>query len=141
MSYVDSEVVFKARCDEIRLGEDTYRALKAQGWSTFGSYAFSISTNPGQVTDGDFDTKVSIPILGSTYSEGSSLRAIRSLLLSCDERAIAVRLTGRRNCQSRRSPRALRPWKQRSNLCGLRASWNQVMPSSTPWLSVLMMAG
>ena len=57
MSYVDSEVVFKARCDEIKLSPDTYESLKAKGWSTFGSYAFSISTNPGQVSDDDFDTK------------------------------------------------------------------------------------
>jgi hypothetical protein len=77
MSYVDSEVVFKARCDEIKLSPETYESLKAKGWSTFGSYAFSISTNPGQVSDDDFDTKVSVPVLGSSnHAEAALLRRL-----------------------------------------------------------------
>ena len=77
MSYVDSEVVFKARCDEIKLSPETYESLKAKGWSTFGSYAFSISTNPGQVSDDDFDTKVSVPVLGSAnHAEAALLRRL-----------------------------------------------------------------
>ena len=77
MSYVDSEVVFKARCDEIKLSEESYRGLKGKGWSTFGSYAFAISTNPGQVSDDDFDSKVSIPILGAAnHAEAALLRRL-----------------------------------------------------------------
>ena len=77
MSYVDSEVVFRARCDEIKLAPETVVALKAKGWSTFGSYAFSISTNPGQISDDDFDAKVSIPILGAAnHAEAALLRRL-----------------------------------------------------------------
>jgi len=74
---VDSESVFKARCDEIKISQATYDALKAKGWSTFGSYAFSVSTNPGQITDDDFDNKVAVPILGSaTEAESALLRRL-----------------------------------------------------------------
>lgn len=77
MSYVDSEVVFKARCDEIRLSDDVYLALKQKGWATFGSYAFSVSTNPGQISDDDFDAKVAIPVLGSSaHAEAALLRRL-----------------------------------------------------------------
>lgn len=77
MSYVDSEVVFKARCDEIKLADTTFQALKAKGWSTFGSYAFSISTNPGQISDADFDSKVSVPVLGAAnHAEAALLRRL-----------------------------------------------------------------
>ena len=77
MSYVDSEVVFRARCDEIKLSADTFTALKDKGWSTFGSYAFAISTNPSQVTDDDFDAKVSIPVLGAAnHAEAALLRRL-----------------------------------------------------------------
>eukprot|EP00435_Cladocopium_sp_Y103_P059286 s1864_g21.t1 len=77
MSYVDSEVVFKARCDEIKLSDTTFAALKAKGWSTFGSYAFSVSTNPAQISDGDFDSKVSVPILGAAvHPEAALLRRL-----------------------------------------------------------------
>lgn len=77
MSYVDSEVVFKARCDEIRLSGATFDSLKAKGWATFGSYAFAISTNPGQISDDDFDSKVAIPVLGAAgHQEAALLRRL-----------------------------------------------------------------
>ena len=77
MSYVDSEVVFKARCDEIKISSDTFNALKSKGWATFGSYAFSVSTNPGQISDDDFDAKVAIPVLGSSgHAEAALLRRL-----------------------------------------------------------------
>ena len=78
MSYVDSQSVFKARCDEIKLSEVAYDALKAKGWCTFGSYAFSVSTNPGQISDPDFDDKVATPLLGNTNSGDAAL--LRRLL-------------------------------------------------------------
>ena len=74
---MDSESVFKARCDEIKVTQATYTALKDKGWSTFGSYAFSVSTNPAQLTDDDFDNKVSVPILGSAGApEAAILRRL-----------------------------------------------------------------
>ena len=77
MSYVDSEVVFKARCDEIKISSDTFNSLKSKGWATFGSYAFSVSTNPGQISDDDFDAKVAIPVLGSSgHAEAALLRRL-----------------------------------------------------------------
>eukprot|EP00435_Cladocopium_sp_Y103_P006698 s4577_g2.t1 len=78
MSYVDSQSVFKARCDEVKLSQATYDAMKARGWNTFGSYAFSVSTNPAQITDDDFDRKVSVPILGAANAPEASL--LRRLL-------------------------------------------------------------
>ena len=78
MSYVDSESVFKARCDEIKVTQATYDALKDKGWSTFGSYAFSVSTNPAQLTDDDFDNKVAVPILGSANAQEAAI--LRRLL-------------------------------------------------------------
>ena len=78
MSYVDSQSVFKARCDEIKITAATYDELQRKGWSTFGSYAFSVTTNPGQLTDDDFDTKVAVPILGSSNAPESAL--LRRLL-------------------------------------------------------------
>ena len=59
---VDSEVVFQARCKEIGLSATTFDELKRHGWNTFGNFAFSVSTNPGQVTDRDFETKSATPI-------------------------------------------------------------------------------
>ena len=77
MSYVDSEVVFRARCVEIKLSEGTMDSLKAKGWNTFGSYAFSVSTNPAQISDDDFDSKVSVPVLGdANHAEASLLRRL-----------------------------------------------------------------
>ena len=78
MSYVDSQSVFKARCDEIKISETTYAALKQKGWDTFGSYAFSVSTNSGQISDDDFDNKVAVPILGGAAMAESAL--LRRLL-------------------------------------------------------------
>jgi hypothetical protein len=77
MSYVDSEVVFRARCDEIRLSSEACTALQRKGWNTFGSYAFSVSTNPAQISDDDFDNKVSIPVLGTAdHGEAALLRRL-----------------------------------------------------------------
>lgn len=77
MSVVDSEVVFAARCKEIGLDEPTIASLSAKGWKTFGSYAFSISTNPGVVSDTDFDEKIAVPVLGSaTHESAAKLRRL-----------------------------------------------------------------
>ena len=78
MSYVDSQSVFKARCNEVKLSAAAYDALKTKGWDTFGSYAFSVSTNPGQISDQDFDDKVAIPLLGNANSGDAAL--LRRLL-------------------------------------------------------------
>ena len=78
MSYVDSQSVFRARCDEIKISEQTYEALKTKGWDTFGSYAFSVSTNPAQITDDDFDAKVAVPLLGNANDGQAAL--LRRLL-------------------------------------------------------------
>ena len=78
MSYVDSQSVFRARCEEIKLSIATIDALTQKGWDTFGSYAFSVSTNPAQISDEDFDAKVAGPILGGTASGEAAL--LRRLL-------------------------------------------------------------
>ena len=78
MAYVDSLSVFKARCDEIKLSEQAFQALTRKGWNTFGSYAFSVSTNPGQISDEDSDNKVAIPLLGDANSGDAAL--LRRLL-------------------------------------------------------------
>lgn len=78
MSFVDSQSVFKARCDEIKISQATFDALKDKGWSTFGSYAFSVSTNPAQISDDDFDSKVALPILGNANAAEAAL--LRRLL-------------------------------------------------------------
>lgn len=62
MSVMDSEIAFTARCKEIRLDEATIISLSGKGWKTFGSFAFSVPTNPGVVADADFDAKVSVPM-------------------------------------------------------------------------------
>ena len=51
MALVDSEMVFKGRCNEIGLATTTFHELKRRGWNTFGNCAFSVSTNPGRVSD------------------------------------------------------------------------------------------
>lgn len=77
MSVVDSEVVFTARCKEIGLDDATVIALGGKGWKTFGSFAFSVSTNPGVVADADFDAKVSVPVLGSAnHADAAKLRRL-----------------------------------------------------------------
>eukprot|EP00435_Cladocopium_sp_Y103_P014634 s3000_g3.t1 len=78
MSYVDSQSVFKARCDEIKISSTTFDALKQKGWDTFGAYAFSASTNPAQISDADFDSKVAVPLLGSAVDPQAAL--LRRLL-------------------------------------------------------------
>lgn len=81
MTLVDSEVVFKARCDEIGIGPATFNTLKNRGWATFGSYAFSVTTSPGQPSDGDFDTKIAFPVL-PRCSQTSKI-AFRELHIDC----------------------------------------------------------
>ena len=77
MALVDSEVVFKARCDEIGITDATVQKLKARGWSTFGSFAFSVSTNPSQISDDDFEAKVVVPILvDADHVDASKLRRL-----------------------------------------------------------------
>lgn len=72
MTLVDSEVVFKARCDEIGIGPATFSALQNRGWATFGSYAFSVTTNPGQLSDADFDSKIAVPVLGAVARQDAA---------------------------------------------------------------------
>eukprot|EP00435_Cladocopium_sp_Y103_P064704 s958_g26.t1 len=68
MSYVDSEVVFRARCEEIKLSSQTIDA-----WS----YAFSVTTNPSQLSDSEFDARVSVPVLGNAaHAEAALLRRL-----------------------------------------------------------------
>ena len=142
---VDSESVFKARCDEIKISQATYDALKAKGWSTFGSYAFSVSTNPGQITDDDFDNKVAVPILGSATEAESAL--LRRLLFE-SYTLTATELKRKADNSESDGPKKLPvqeiafrfsaleknwpPWR-------LRAFWNQATPSSTAWHSAQMM--
>lgn len=77
MSGIDSEVVFQARCEAIGISAVTFNNLKNRGWATFGSYAFSVTTNPGQLTDADFDTKVAIPVLGAiAHPDAARLRRL-----------------------------------------------------------------
>lgn len=77
MALVDSEVVFKARCDEIGVAEDTCQKLRARGWSTFGSFAFSVSTNPSQISDDDFEAKLVVPILvDANHRHAAKLRRL-----------------------------------------------------------------
>jgi len=77
MALVDSEVVFKARCDEIGVAEDTCQKLKARGWSMFGSFAFSVSTNPSQISDDDFEAKVVVQILvDANHRHAAKLRRL-----------------------------------------------------------------
>ena len=77
MALVDSEVVFKARCNEIGLAGTTFDELKRRGWNTFGNFAFSVSTNPGQVTDRDFETKIAAPVLGdAAHVDAPKLRRL-----------------------------------------------------------------
>ena len=77
MALVDSEVVFKSRCDEIGISGGTYDKLKARGWATFGSFAFSVSTNPSQISDDDFEAKVVIPILADpAHIDAARLRRL-----------------------------------------------------------------
>ena len=77
MALVDSEVVFKARCKEIGLTSTTFDDLKAKGWNTFGNFAFSVSTNPGQVSDRDFETKIATPVLGdAAHVDAPKLRRL-----------------------------------------------------------------
>ena len=121
MSYVDSEVVFRSRCDEIKLSSETVMALKAKGWSTFGSYAFSISTNPGQISDDDFDSKVSIPILGAAnHAEAALLRRLlfESYTLTATElrrKTDTSEADGPKKLPVQEMPHVSRPWSSRSS--------------------------
>ena len=77
MALVDSEVVFKSRCDEIGVTSATYDKLKARGWATFGSFAFSVSTNPSQISDDDFESKIVAPILvDPAHTDAAKLRRL-----------------------------------------------------------------
>ena len=121
MSYVDSQSVFKARCDEIKISPATFTALKAKGWDTFGSFAFSVSTNPGQITDDDFDNKVSIPVLGAANAaEAALLRRLlfESYTLTATElkrKADNNESDGPKNCPSKRSPPGFLHWSGSCN--------------------------
>ena len=77
--------VFKARCDEIKVSQATFESLKAKGWSTFGSYAFSVSTNPVQISDDDFDSKFAVPILGNSNAAEAVLLLFESYTLTAME--------------------------------------------------------
>ena len=83
MALVDSEVVFKARCTEIGLAATTFDELKRRGWNTFGNFAFSVSTNPGQVTDRDFETKIAAPPVMGDAAHVDAPKLRRLLFESC----------------------------------------------------------
>ena len=77
MALVDSEVVFKSRCDEIGISSATFDRLKARGWASFGSFAFSVSTNPSQISDEDFENKIVNPILADpAHIDAAKLRRL-----------------------------------------------------------------
>eukprot|EP00435_Cladocopium_sp_Y103_P025006 s735_g6.t1 len=103
MPYVDSQHVFKARCDQIKIAATTYDALKAKGWDTFGSYAFSVSTNPAQIIDDDFDAKVAVPFLGNA-ADGQAALLRRLLFESSNAKQSTMKPMLRRNFLCKRLP-------------------------------------
>ena len=76
-SFVDSEVVFKAKAKELGLDDAAIQALEGQSWCTFGSFAFAVSLNPATVSDREFDQKVTQTIAGRPdHPSGAILRRL-----------------------------------------------------------------
>lgn len=89
---------------------------------SFGSYAFSVTTNPGQLSDADFDTKIAVPVLGAVARQDAArLRRLlfESYTLTASElkrKAETNESDAPKSCRSRKSQpdsrhcsRSLRP--------------------------------
>eukprot|EP00435_Cladocopium_sp_Y103_P058259 s502_g20.t1 len=72
------QICFRTQFEVIcKLHFELLRCQKLLG-DVKSSYAFSVSTNPAQITDDDFDNKVSVPLLGAANAAEASL--LRRLL-------------------------------------------------------------
>ena len=60
---LESTVVFAARLQKLGLGE-FINGFTAEGWNTYGEFAFAVNYTPGQGDDTKFVDEVIVPILG-----------------------------------------------------------------------------
>lgn len=73
MSLVDSEAVFASRCARISIPEEAVKKLQSLGWSTYGTFAFSIQN---QSDDKAFTDTVLKPVLGADQTHAAKLRRL-----------------------------------------------------------------
>ena len=64
MSLIDSGAVFESRALAIGIPQAIIDALALRGWTTHGTFAFSVATNPSASDDQSFIDGVLIPVLG-----------------------------------------------------------------------------
>lgn len=76
MSLVDSTAVFETRAKAIGLTDGVLRAMALRGWSTHGTYAFAVATQPG-ADEQVFADGVLIPVLGNVdHPDAAKLRRL-----------------------------------------------------------------
>ena len=76
MSLVDSTAVFETKAKAIGLTDGVLRAMALRGWSTHGTYAFAVATQPG-ADEQVFADGVLIPVLGNVdHPDAAKLRRL-----------------------------------------------------------------
>lgn len=76
MSLVDSNAVFEARARSIGLSEEVITAMAVKGWTTHGTYAFSVATQPGADEQAFLDGVI-VPLLTTPdHPEAPKLRRL-----------------------------------------------------------------
>ena len=64
MSTIDSEAVFDARMQVVGLAALDQTRIRALGWTTHSTFAYSSSFTPGQQDEAPFIAAVVVPVLG-----------------------------------------------------------------------------
>ena len=124
MGTIDSEALFDSRMTLFKLSDQEQADVRAKGWTTRASFAFSSSYSPNQIDDAPFVNAVLIPILGA--ADHPSAHKLRRLLFESFTMSVQdLRVSMGRTSDStpRRIPqpeRAARFAKLQTKLSGLK---------------------
>ena len=76
MAAIDSEALFRSKCQQLKLPENAITKLVAKGWSTHGTFAFCCPGEPGRISEAEFKSAVADPIVGTAVEHTPKLRRL-----------------------------------------------------------------
>lgn len=85
---IDSEAFFDSRMAAIGIENVVRIAMRAKGWSTIGSFAYSCGWMPGQGSDDVFVNSVLVALLGAAHDTNVNAPRLRRLFVECHTLAI-----------------------------------------------------
>eukprot|EP00971_Amphidinium_carterae_P344423 6484831-Amphidinium_carterae.2 len=75
MALITSEAEFRARVTQLGLSDDQWQKMRAKGWNTYATFAFSSGYTPGSPDDSQFLERVVVPVLDDAqHAQAAVLR-------------------------------------------------------------------